>query len=371
MNRISTPDVLDPALAAKAAHLRYVSDAQPGFTRKRRGRTFAYYDTRGVLLKDAEQLARIRALVIPPAWTQVWISPFANGHIQATGRDARGRKQYRYHDRWSELRNETKFERMIPFGEALPRLRTRVEQDLKSPGLPRNKVLAAIVRLLETTLIRVGNEEYARSNESFGLTTLRNEHVEVAGSIIHFRFKGKSGKEHNINLRDPRLARIVKACQELPEQELFEYVDESGALHSISSTDVNAYLHELTGEEFTAKSFRTWAGTLCAALALKDLEAPAGAEQLKRSHSQVIKLVSRYLGNTPAVCRKYYVHPAVFEAHATGKLASFFPAAAGAVPEPEEAEVIAPLLGAAATAPGRLSAAEKAVLAFLRTAFKS
>lgn len=370
MNRISTQvevPVSESIAAARAARLRYVSDGQPGFTRKRRGRNFAYYDAHGALLKDKEQLKRIQALVIPPAWTQVWISPFANGHIQATGRDARGRKQYRYHARWSALRNETKFERMIPFGEALPRLRSRVEQDLRSPGLSRNKVLATIVRLLETTLIRVGNEEYARTNASFGLTTLRNEHVEVEGSTIHFRFKGKSGIEHSINLRDPRLARIVKACQELPEQDLFEYLDDEQAVHRISSTDVNAYLQELTGEEFTAKSFRTWAGTLCAALALKDLEPPSAAEQRKKSHAQVIKLVSRYLGNTPAVCRKYYVHPAVFDAHATGKLASFFPVSAGAAPE-VEAELIVP---SAATSSGRLSASEKAVLEFLRAALKS
>jgi DNA topoisomerase-1 len=324
MNAVNTqPDVSDPLAAAKSAHLRYVSDDKPGFTRKRRGRHFAYYDVQGSLLRDPQHLARIRSLVIPPAWTQVWICPLANGHIQATGRDQRGRKQYRYHPRWSAHRSESKFGRMLAFGQALPQLRRRVEQDLRSAGLSRPKVLATLVRLLETTLIRVGNEEYARTNESYGLTTLRNEHVEVQGTTVHFHFQGKSGVEHHIDLRDRRLARIVASCQELPGQELFQYVDDNGHVHRIDSADVNAYLHEITAEEFTAKDFRTWAGTLHAAFALAELGAADSAAALKRNLGQAVQRVARRLGNTPTVCRKYYVHPAVFAAYSSGNLPAF------------------------------------------------
>jgi len=367
MNSLNAPPNTPSLAAARAARLRYVSDEQPGFTRKRRGRHFAYYDTKGALLHDQQHLSRIRSLAIPPAWTQVWISPYANSHIQATGRDQRGRKQYRYHPRWCELRNETKFERLLAFGDALPRLRTRVEQDLRSPGLSRKKVLAAVVRLLETTLIRVGNEEYARSNDSYGLTTLRNDHVEVKGTSLHFHFKGKSGIEHDINLRDPRLSRIVKACQELPGQELFEYVDDQGQIHSIDSADVNAYLHEATSEEFTAKDFRTWAGTLCAVLALKGLGIADGVTQTRKNLVQAIKLVAQRLGNTPAVCRKYYVHPAVLEAYTAGTLLSAFQAASRAAEAKELAEVLIPPADLAKVPSHSLFPEERDVMDFLRT----
>lgn len=294
-------------------------------------------------MRDREQLSRIKALVIPPAWTAVWISPYANSHIQATGRDARGRKQYRYHARWSALRSENKFERLLAFGRALPTLRSRIDEDLRRPGLPREKVLAALVRLLETTLIRIGNEEYARHNESYGLTTLRNDHVEVAGSLVRFHFKGKSGVEHHIDLRDRRLSRIVKTCQELPGQELFEYLDEDGQVRSVDSADVNAYLHAITEEDFTAKDFRTWAGTLCAVLALQGIGFVEGLSetQLKKNLAQAVKLVAKRLGNTPAVCRKYYVHPAVLEAYGAGALLRCWTCAAPVAPG-SPAEAIAP-----------------------------
>lgn len=367
MNALNTQlPVSDPLAAARAAKLRYVSDEQPGFTRRRRGRHFAYYDQRGALLRDAEQLARIRSLVIPPAWTQVWICPLANGHIQATGRDQRGRKQYKYHPRWCELRNESKFTRMLAFGESLPRLRARVEQDLRSAGLTRAKVLAALVRLLETTLIRIGNEEYARKNDSYGLTTLRNEHVEIEGTTVHFHFhfQGKSGVEHSIDLRDRRLSRIVASCQELPGQELFQYIDSEGEVRRIDSADVNEYLHEVTGEEFTAKDFRTWAGTLHAAFALQSLGAAESEREIKRQLTQAIKLVARRLGNTPTVCRKYYVHPALCEAYAAGKLLEAFPLSSP-VAILEEAEE-GTLRVAAAVPPGALRPEEDALLNFLK-----
>lgn len=337
-----------PEVAARAAHLRYVSDEQPGYTRRRRGRHFAYYDTKGALIRDEEELTRVRALVIPPAWTQVWICPASSGHIQATGRDQRGRKQYRYHARWNKLRNETKFERLLSFGEALPRLRACVDRDLRSAGLPRQKILATVVRLLETTLIRVGNDEYARENGSYGLTTLHSDHVEIEGTTIHFHFKGKSGIEHDIDLRDRRLAHIIKACQELPGQELFGYLDEAGDPHSIDSSDVNAYLQEATAAEFTAKDFRTWAGTLCAACALADLGIADSETRKKRNLAQAIRTVATRLGNTPATCRKYYVHPVIVQAYSDGKLL--------AVETSEDAT------------PADLIAAEKALMKFLRAA---
>ncbi|HRI50088.1 MAG TPA: DNA topoisomerase IB [Pseudomonadota bacterium] len=325
MNATNTQPGSDPLATARAAKLRYVSDEQPGFTRKRRGRHFAYYDTSGALLRDPEHLARIRSLVIPPAWTSVWICAQPSGHLQATGRDQRGRKQYRYHPRWCEQRNESKFGRMVAFGQALPRIRARVQQDLRSPGLSREKVLATLVRLLESTLIRIGNEEYVKTNESYGLTTLRNEHVEIEGTTVHFHFQGKSGIEHNIDLRDRRLARIVASCQELPGQELFQYIDDSGAVHRVDSADVNAYLHEITQEEFTAKDFRTWAGTLGAVFALQTLGAVEGVTAIKKNVVQAVKLVAKRLGNTPTVCRKYYVHPALIEAYSAGQLLTRFP----------------------------------------------
>jgi len=349
------PQTEDAAALARAARLRYVSDTRPGFTRRRRGRHFSYYDLRGAPLRDEEHLQRIRSLVIPPAWTQVWISPYADSHLQATGRDQRGRKQYRYHPRWCEVRSATKFGRMPAFGEALPRLRSRVQEDLRSPGLPRQKVVAAIVRLLELTLIRIGNEEYRRANDSYGLTTLRNEHVEVAGTRLRFHFRGKSGIEHDVELRERRLSRIIKACQELPGQELFEYVDEDGAVHSIGSADVNAYLHEVMQEEFTAKDFRTWAGTLCAALALREIGVAKGVTQSKKNLVQALKQVAQRLGNTPAVCRKYYVHPAVLDAYGTGRLVLV-----------AKADCASPIEAGAELPPEGLYPAEQTLMEFLR-----
>src|SRR2546423_1625725 len=276
-------DKLDPVIVAKAAGLRYVSDASPGIRRKRAGKNFSYIGLDGKPIHDQDELHRIRSLGIPPAWTDVWICPQPNGHIQATGRDAKGRKQYRYHPRWRAVRDETKYSRLIAFGEALPTIRARVEHDLGLPGLPREKVLATVVRLLETTLIRVGNEEYARQNRSYGLTTLRNRHVDVRGTELRFHFRGKSGKEHEVALHDRRLARVMRRLQELPGQELFQYVDEDGTRASIDSDDVNAYLREIAGEDFSAKDFRTWAGTVLCAVALRELDAASGEVEAKRN----------------------------------------------------------------------------------------
>lgn len=311
---------LDPEESSKLAHLRYVSDDKAGITRKRRGRSFQYFDADGKQIRDEKTLARIRSLVIPPAWRDVWICPISYGHLQATGRDARGRKQSRYHPRWREVRDETKYERMKIFGDWLPEIRNRVDKDLARPGLPREKVLATIVRLLETTFIRVGNEEYARENHSYGLTTLRNKHVDVEGSKVRFKFKGKSGKLHVIDLEDRRLARIVKRCYDLPGYELFQYVDEEGEPRSIDASDVNDYLREITGQPFTAKDFRTWAGSVLACSSLLALEAFESESQAKKNVVAAIKSVAERLGNTPAVCRKCYVHPAVLESYANGDM---------------------------------------------------
>ena len=316
--------VLDPEESSKLAHLRYVTDQKPGIRRKRWGRSFRYFDAEGNPIHDEKTLARIKSLAIPPAWREVWICPLSYGHLQATGRDARGRKQSRYHPRWREVRDETKYERMRLFGEWLPRIRERVEQDLALPGLPRAKVLATIVRLLETTFIRVGNQEYARENQSYGLTTLRNKHVDVEGSTVHFKFKGKSGRVHQIDLEDRRLARIVKRCLDLPGYELFQYLDDDGQPHSIDASDVNEYLHEITGQPFTAKDFRTWAGSLLACGALRELNQFESATQAKKNLVQAIKHVSAQLGNTPAVCRKCYVHPGVIASYLDGDMAKAF-----------------------------------------------
>jgi len=310
----------EPAESAQAAGLRYVSDASPGIRRRRAGRGFSYVGPDGRPVRDRATIERIRRLAIPPAYTDVWICPVANGHLQATGRDARGRKQYRYHARWREVRDETKYGRMLAFSEALPRLRSRLEKDLALPGLPREKVLAAVVRLLESTAIRVGNDEYAKSNRSFGLTTLRDHHVEISGSTLSFEFRGKSGKVHRVDVSDRRLARIVAHCQALPGAELFQYVDEAGERVSIGSGDVNEYLREITGEDFTAKDFRTWAGTLSAVSALEAM-GPAGSErEAKSAIVRAIDGVAEQLNNTRAVCRKYYVHPAVLESYEAGTL---------------------------------------------------
>jgi DNA topoisomerase-1 len=322
MTTLSATDGIQQAKeAARAAGLRYLSDTRPGIRREAAGDGFRYVAPDGTIIEDEATLARIKALAIPPAYTDVWISPLANSHLQATGHDAKGRKQYRYHPKWRAFRDENKYDRMMAFGAALPRIRERVARDLARPGLPREKVLATIVRLLETTFIRVGNEQYAQENQHYGLTTLHNEHVEVAGTTLQFHFVGKSGKAHQITLHDRRLARIVARLRDLPGEELFEYQGPDGQPHKISSDDVNAYLHEIAGDEFTAKDFRTWAGTVLAALALQELEAFDSQTQAKKNVMAAIKSVAERLGNTPAVCRKCYVHPEVLASYLDGSMA--------------------------------------------------
>jgi len=300
----------DPIVSAKTAGLRYVSDARPGIRRERRGKGFRYIGPDGLPVRDEATLCRIRSLVIPPAWQQVWICPIPNGHLQATGRDAKGRKQSRYHPRWREVRDETKYGRMTAFAQVLPAIRERVHRDLAAPGLPREKVLATIVRLLETTFIRVGNEEYARKNKSYGLTTMRNRQVEITGASVTFEFRGKSG--------------VLARCRDLPGYELFQYLDEQGIAHTVDSTDVNEYLGEITGQHFTAKDFRTWAGTVLACAALREMEAFESQTQAKRNLVQAIAKVAAQLGNTPAVCRKCYVHPTVIECYLAGEMLGSF-----------------------------------------------
>ena len=309
-----------PAEAAEEAGLRYVSDESAGYTRRRRGKKFVYFDTDGKAITDEARILRLNRLAIPPAYTDVWICPLPHGHLQATGRDDRGRKQYRYHERWREKRDENKYEKMVVFGHALPKIRRRIKRDLQHRGLPRKKVLATVVQLLEKTFIRVGNQEYARENKSFGLTTMRNRHVEVKGASLRFRFRGKSGREHDIGTEDKRVARIVKKLQELPGQEVFQYFDEAGVRHQVTSEDVNEYLQEITGENFTAKDFRTWAGTVMVAMALQAQEAFENKSQAKRNVKAAIGVAAKILGNTPAICRKCYVHPAVFETYLDGNL---------------------------------------------------
>lgn len=325
--------------AAGAAGLHYVNDTSPGIRRRRAGSGFSYVAPDGGVVKDDDTLARIRALAIPPAYRDVWICPDPNGHIQATGRDARGRKQYRYHPRWQAVRGATKYDRMLAFGQALPGIRARVDSDLKRPNLTREQVLATVVRLLETTLIRVGNDEYARKNRSFGLTTMRDRHVTVAGASIRFRFRGKSGINHTISLTDRKLAAIVKRCQDVPGHELFQYLDANGQRQDVSSGDVNAYLKEISGQDFTAKDFRTWAGTLLAAQALATTEPPASAAQARRRIAEAMREVSGRLGNTPSVCRKCYVHPAVLDAYGESTLSQ---ALADAPKAPKAAERLRP-----------------------------
>ncbi len=309
-----------PVQDVKAAGLTYVSDLDPGIHRREAGHGFNYRSAHGALVTDAVTLERIRKLVIPPAWTEVWIAPTARGHIQATGRDAKGRKQYRYHDRWRAVRDEHKYDRTIAFGRALPRLRSRVEADLARHGLPRDKVLAAVIAVMEMTLIRVGNEEYAKANRSFGLTTLRDRHARVGAAKATFQFRGKSGKDHEVAFSDRRLARIVKACQDLPGQRLFQYLDDDGQRHSVESADVNAYLRDAIGEDFSAKDLRTWAGSVAAARALTLCPACADAGEVKRNLNTCVKAVAGVLGNTAAVCRKAYIHPAVLAAYEKGEL---------------------------------------------------
>ncbi len=310
----------DPVEAALDAGLRYVSDTMPGIRRKRAGKGFSYVGPDGKVIRDAATLARIRSLAVPPAYTDVWICPRSNGHIQATGRDARGRKQYRYHPRWREVRDETKFGRMLAFSEVLPDIRKRVDEDLAQSGHSREKVLATVVRLLECTGIRVGNDEYAKANRSFGLTTLRDKHVEVSGSTMRFEFRGKSGKPHSVALSDRRLARIVLRCQSLPGEDLFQYVDDEGNRQTIGSGDVNDYLRQVSGQDVTAKDFRTWAGTISAMAALRELGPATGEREAKSAILKAIDQVAGQLNNTRAVCRKYYVHPAVFETYAAGTM---------------------------------------------------
>jgi DNA topoisomerase-1 len=349
----STALITAPQVSAKAAGLRYITDASPGIQRQRAGKGFTYRDRDGGPIRDPQERQRIKSLGIPPAWTKVWICPMPQGHLQATGYDAKGRKQYRYHPRWREVRDETKYGRMLAFGEALPLIRKQVEHDLALPGLPRAKVLATVLRLLDTTLIRVGNEEYARANRSFGLTTLRDRHVDITGATLRFHFRGKSGKEHTVELNDRRLARIVKHCQELPGQELFQYRDAEGQRRTIDSADVNDYLRQITGQDFTSKDFRTWNGTVLAIQALQACGEGESAAQAKKAVVEAIKTVAAQLGNTPAICRKCYVHPAVIEAYLEGSLLEMLQRL-GEVDTPDAVQ--------------GLSSEEGRVLAFLRQA---
>jgi DNA topoisomerase I len=312
--------IVDPKDAAESAGLSYVSDEQRGIQRKPAGEGFSYIKPNGEPVRDDATLERIRKLAIPPAWTDVWICLKANGHIQATGRDARGRKQYKYHPQFREVRESTKYEHMLEFARALPAIRARLAEHMALRGLPREKVLATVVHLLETTLIRVGNDDYARTNKSYGLTTLRNPHVKVEGAELRFQFKGKSGKTWRLQVKDRRIAKIVKACQELPGQELFQYIDEDGELKDVTSADVNAYLREITGRDITAKDFRTWAGTVLAALALKEFQAFDSQAGAKKNLRAAIERVASRLGNTPTICRKCYVHPEVLSAYTEGAL---------------------------------------------------
>jgi len=313
-------ELLDPMASAQAVGLRHVSDEWPGLTRKKAGKQFTYWKPDGSKLTDDRTLGRIKALVIPPAWTAVWICASPNGHLQATGRDAKGRKQYRYHVKWRTVRDEVKYDKMLAFAEALPMIRERVDKDLSLPGIPREKVLAVVVRLLEETHIRVGSEEYKKSNKSFGLTTLQDRHARVDGAFIRFRFKGKHGVDHEIELKDRRLARIVQRCRDIPGQDLFQYMDESGARRDVTSGDINAYIRQISGADFTAKDFRTWAGTLLAARFLRAIDPTSEEVNGKALIVRCIETVAADLGNTVAVCRKCYVHPSVLEAFMLGAL---------------------------------------------------
>src|SRR6476646_9963262 len=343
---IESDFAIESAEAAAEAGLQYVNDDRPGYTRKPNNGEFEYLDTQGKTIGDEQRLIRIKRLAIPPAWTDVWICPSPNGHIQATGRDARRRKQYRYHERWREVRDENKFDRLAQFAKALPNIRRRVARDLKLPDLPRQKVLATIVRLLERTFIRIGNEEYARENKSFGLTTLKNRHVKVKGARVVFRFKGKSGREHEVDVTDRRVAKIIAKCQDIPGQDLFQYLEKDGEVGDVSSQDVNDYLRQIAGEDFTAKDFRTWGGTVLAAIALSKQEEFETKKQAKANIKTAICAVAELLGNTPAVCRKCYVHPVIVEAYL-------------------KRTRIAGLNGAKTVEPPNLHRAERAVLKFL------
>jgi DNA topoisomerase-1 len=311
----------DPKEAAASAGLRYVSDESPGIMRRRKGASFVYHNKEGKRIRNPLELKRIRSLAIPPAWEKVWICAQANGHLQATGIDAKGRKQYRYHPTWRTVRDEAKFERLLSFAEVLPKIRAKVDEDMRRPDLSREKVVATIVRLLEVSLIRIGNEEYAKENNSFGLTTMRNRHVEVEGATVKFQFRGKSGKKHNVEVSDRRVARIIQKCQDLPGQQLFQYEDQAGEVAAIGSEDVNDYLQRITGQPFTAKDFRTWAGTILAAIALGKMEEVDSQTLAKKNIVTAIEAVAGLLGNTVAICRKCYIHPAVPTSYLEGTLA--------------------------------------------------
>jgi DNA topoisomerase-1 len=342
-----------PAKSAQVVGLRYVTDERPGIRRERCGRGFRYRTAEGRIIRDRHTLKRIAALVIPPAWEGVWICPLDHGHLQATGRDERGRKQHLYHPRWREIRDQTKYDRVMDFARALPGIRMQLKRDLARAGLCREKVLATVVRLLEVSLIRVGNEEYARANKSYGLTTMKNRHAQVRGAKIKFQFRGKSGKEHVVEVEDRRVARIVRACQDLPGQELFQYVDESGQKHNVGSGDVNEYLREIAAQDFTAKDFRTWAGTVSAASELRRL-GPADSDTAARKNVvAAVKATAQSLGNTPAVCRKSYIHPSVIEAYLDGSL----------IPKLNEWKG-----KTSSNSAGRLRSDEAAVLRFLKRA---
>lgn len=343
--------IVDPRDAAESAGLRYVSDEEPGIRRRKAGKGVFYVKPNGDRVTDEKTLARIRSLAIPPAYTDVWICRHANGHIQATGRDAKGRKQYRYHPAFREVRDSTKFEHVVEFARALPGLRERVAADMARRGLSREKVLATVVHLLESTLIRVGNIDYAKQNKSYGLTTLRDPHVKIEGAEMRFVFKGKSGKQWNLQVKDRRVAKVVKACQDLPGQHLFQYLDENGERQAVTSADVNAYLREITGQDITAKDFRTWAGTVLAALALKEFEAVDTQAAAKKNVRAAIESVASRLGNTPTICRKCYIHPEVVNSYLDG----------GLVPDVQQ-EIAAELREELAG----LDPEEAAVLAFLR-----
>jgi len=306
--------------SARSAGLVYVTDRAPGIQRRRRGRGFRYTDQHGHVIRRRSDLDRIARLAVPPAWKDVWICPNPKGHLQACGRDARGRKQYRYHADWRQVRDESKYGQMLAFAMALPAVRRQIAKDLSASGMPRRKVIAAVVQLLEKTLIRVGNDEYARDNNSFGLTTMRNRHVKVSKSTLRFRFTGKAGKSHDIAFNDARLARIVRRCQDLPGHELFGYVDDEGKVQDIGSADINDYLREVTSQDFTAKSFRTWAATVLAACALQEFPDYTSTAHAKRNVNKAIEAVAGMLGNTPAICRKSYIHPAIVDAYTDGSL---------------------------------------------------
>ena len=348
----SIPVADDLREAADAAGLTYVCDDDPGYTRRKSGTGFTYRSPDGRRVTDRALLKRMKALVIPPAWTHVWIGTDPNGHLLATGRDAKGRKQYIYHPRFRASREEAKYERLIDFAALLPRIREAVARHMALRGLPREKVLATIVHLLETTLIRVGNDEYARQNKSYGLTTLRTPHVKVEGSELRFEFKGKSGKIWRLKLRDRRIAKVIRACQELPGQQLFQYIDDDGERRGVTSTDVNAYLREIAGCEVTAKDFRTWAGTVMAALALGQVGPFTSPTDSKRKIRAAIDAVATKLGNTPTICRKCYVHPSILEGYLSGRLAKEIRVDGGVAPSDgllaEEAAVLSYLSRAAA-----------------------